>query len=76
MSMDMHELEAESAELLPGREALGKLSFNFTKTIDVTKNVNVHSATVNAGNTSNVGNFGSWGASAQGEADQSISISQ
>jgi len=26
MSMDMHELEAESAELLPGREALGKLS--------------------------------------------------
>jgi hypothetical protein len=76
MSMDMHELEAESAELLPGREALGKLSFSFTKTLDVTKNVTVHHATVNASNTSNVGNFCSPGAVAQGEADQSISISQ
>ena len=74
MSMDMHELEAETAELLPGREALGKLSFSFSKTVDVTKNIN--SAGVNAGNTSNVGNFHSWGAAAQGEADQSISISQ
>ena len=74
MSMDMHELEAETAELLPGREALGKLSFSFTKTVDVTKNR--PRATVNAGNTSNVGNFGSWGAAAQGEAAQSISISQ
>jgi hypothetical protein len=76
MSMDIRELEAESAELLPGREALGKLSFNFAKTVDVTKNVSVHQATVNAGNTSNVGNFGSWGASAQGEAEQTISVSQ
>jgi hypothetical protein len=74
--MDIHELEAESAELLPGREALGKLSFSFAKTIDVTKNVTVHSATVDASNTSNVGNFHSLGAVAQGEADQSISISQ
>ena len=74
MSMNIHELEAESAELLPGREALGKLSFSFAKTVNVTKTV--HSATVNAGNTSNVGNFGSWGAEAQGEAGQSISISQ
>ena len=74
MSMDIHELEAESAELLPGREALGKLSFGFTKTI--TKNITVHTATVNAGNTSNVGNFLSPGAVAQGEADQTISISQ
>ncbi len=76
MSMDIRELEAESAELLPGREALGKLSFSFTKTLDVTKNVTVHNATVNAGNTSNVGNFLSPGAVAQGEADQTISISQ
>jgi len=76
MSMDIRELEAESAELLPGREALGKLSFGFTKSLDLTKNVTVHQATVNAQNTSNVGNFGSWGASAQGEADQGISISQ
>ena len=74
MSMDMHELQAESAELLPGREALGKLSFSFTKTVNVTKNV--HVANVDAANTSNVGNFGSWGAAAQGEAAQSISISQ
>ena len=70
MSMDMHELEAESAELLPGREALGKLSFSFTKT------VNVHKAVVNAQNTSNVGNWCSPGALAEGEAVQSISISQ
>ena len=76
MSMDMHELEAESAELLPGREALGKLSFSFTKTVDVTKNISVNHATVNAGNTSNVGNFGSPEAIAEGEAVQSISISQ
>jgi hypothetical protein len=75
MSMDIRELEAETAELLPGREALGKLSFGF-KPLNVTKNITVHTATVNAQNTSNVGNFGSWGASAQGEADQSISISQ
>ena len=72
MSMDMHELESESAELLPGREALGKLSFSFTKTVNVSKNV----AAVGASNTSNVGNFGSWGAVAQGEAGQTISISQ
>ena len=76
MSMDIRELEAESAELLPGREALGKLSFNFTKTVDLTKNVTVHQATVNAGNTSNVGNFGSPEAIAEGEAVQSISINQ
>jgi len=76
MSMDMHELEAESAELLPGREALGKLSFSFTKTVDVTKNISVNHAAVNAGNTSSVGNFGSAFAAAQGEADQGISITQ
>jgi hypothetical protein len=76
MSMDIRELEAESAELLPGREALGKLSFSFAKSLNVTKNVTVHHATVNAENTSNVGNFCSPGALAQGEADQSISVSQ
>jgi hypothetical protein len=76
MSMDIRELEAESAELLPGREALGKLSFSFTKSLDVTKNVTVHQATVNAGNTSNVGNFFSPGGEAEGEAVQSISITQ
>ncbi|MEZ0091309.1 hypothetical protein ABH925_002468, partial [Streptacidiphilus sp. EB129] len=48
MSMDMHELDAESAELLPGREALGKLKFSFTKTVNVTK----HVANVSAHNQS------------------------
>jgi hypothetical protein len=72
MSMDMHELDAESAELLPGREALGKLKFSFTKTVNVTK----HVANVSASNTSSAGNFGSLGATAQSEACQSISISQ
>ena len=70
MSMDMHELDAESAELLPGREALGKLKFSFTKT------VTNHVANVSAHNTSTANNFGSLGATAQSEADQAISISQ
>ncbi|QMU79451.1 hypothetical protein GXW83_30835 [Streptacidiphilus sp. PB12-B1b] len=72
MSMDMHELDAESAELLPGREALGKLKFSFTKTVNVTQ----HVANVSAHNTSSANNFGSLGATAQSEADQAISISQ
>ena len=76
MSMDIHELEAESAELLPGREALGKLSFSFAKPLNLTKNVTVHSATVNATNTSNAANYCSPEALAQGEASQSISINQ
>ncbi|MEZ0065211.1 hypothetical protein ABIA32_001199 [Streptacidiphilus sp. MAP12-20] len=72
MSMEMHELESESAELLPGREALGRLKFSFTKTVNVTKHV-VH---VSAHNHSFAGNFGSDGATAQSEAAQSIVISQ
>ena len=72
MSMDLRELEAETAELLPGREALGKLSFTFTKSVDVTK----HVANVSASNQSDAANFGSFGADAESEAVQSISISQ
>ncbi|WP_042422398.1 hypothetical protein [Streptacidiphilus anmyonensis] len=72
MSMEMHELDAESAELLPGREALGRLKFNFTKTVNVTK----HVATVNAHNHSSALNIGSNGADAESEAAQSIVISQ
>jgi len=72
MSMDMHELDAETAELLPAREALGKLKFSFAKSVNVTK----HVANVSAHNTSTADNFGSLGATAQSEADQSISISQ
>ncbi|MBF9071621.1 hypothetical protein [Streptacidiphilus fuscans] len=72
MSMNITELEAESAELLPGREALGRLKFNFTKTVNVTK----HVATVNAHNHSTAVNIGSNGADAESEAAQTIVISQ
>ena len=74
MSMDINELEAESAELLPAREALGKLKFSFTKTVGITKHVNV--ANVNAANISTAVNYQSWGATAASEADQSINITQ
>ena len=70
--LDITELDAESAELLPGREALGKLQFSFTKTVNVTK----HVANVGASNSSTAGNFGSFGAVAQSGADQSITIHQ
>ena len=72
MSMDMHELDAESAELLPGREALSKLKFSFTKTVNVTK----HVANVEASNQSTAGNFLSLGSTAASNASQSISIHQ
>ena len=72
MSMNLNELESESAELLPGREALGRLSFNFTKTVNVTK----HVAHVNAHNHSTAMNVGSHGATAESQAVQSIVISQ
>jgi hypothetical protein len=70
--MDMNELQAESAELLPGREALGKLTFSFTKTVNVTK----HVANVSASNSSVAANYHSIGSDAESEAGQSISISQ
>ena len=70
--LDMNELNAESAELLPGREALGKLQFSFAKTVNVTN----HVANVSAHNTSSADNFGSLGATAQSDAGQSISIHQ
>jgi hypothetical protein len=70
--LDLHELDAESAELLPGREALGKLTFSFSKTVNVTK----HVANVSAHNTSTATNVVSLGSAAQSEADQAISIHQ
>jgi len=70
--LDPHELDAESAELLPGREALGKLKFSFAKSVNVTQ----HVANVSAHNTSTADNFGSLGATAQSDAGQSISIHQ
>jgi hypothetical protein len=74
MSMNITELEAESAELLPGREALGRLRFSFTRNVNVTKHVNV--ANVHASNVSTALNIHSEGASAASEADQAITISQ
>ncbi|WP_042408764.1 hypothetical protein [Streptacidiphilus carbonis] len=70
--LEMHELDNESAELLPGREALS--TFKFTK-VSVT-NVTKHIANVGASNTSSAGNFLSLGSVAQSGADQGICISQ
>jgi hypothetical protein len=72
MSMDMRELEAESAELLPGREALGRLKFSFHKTVNVTK----HVANVHAHNSSTAMNVDSDCATAASDAQQSIVIHQ
>jgi hypothetical protein len=72
MSMDMHELEAESAELLPGREALGKLSVNIFKSVKVTN----HVADVTAVNSSQAANYGSILSEAGSSAGQGISITQ
>ncbi|MFI9602830.1 MULTISPECIES: hypothetical protein [Streptomyces] len=70
--MNMDQLEAETAELLPGREALGKFSFNFTKMSNITKKV----AHVDAHNESYALNQCSPYAVAQSEAAQTISIQQ
>ena len=72
MSIDATELEAESAELLPGREALGRLKFSFGKTTTVTK----HVANVSAHNESAALNDHSSWSVAQSQASQSINISQ
>ncbi|MEU8591978.1 hypothetical protein AB0C59_34140 [Streptomyces sp. NPDC048664] len=70
--MNVEQLEAETAELLPGREALGRFSFNFSKLSNVTKKV----AHVNAHNQSAAVNQCSPYASAQSEASQAISVTQ
>ncbi|MEU8588910.1 hypothetical protein AB0C59_18205 [Streptomyces sp. NPDC048664] len=72
MSMNAHELEAESAELLPGREALGRLKFSFSKSVNVTK----HVANVQAHNESAALNDHSAFSVAQSQASQSINIHQ
>ncbi|MDH6220580.1 hypothetical protein [Streptomyces pseudovenezuelae] len=70
--MDAHELDAESAELLPGREALGKLKFSFNRTTNVTK----HVANISAANQSGALNdHSSWSAADSGAA-QTISVKQ
>ncbi|AXI79453.1 hypothetical protein [Peterkaempfera bronchialis] len=72
MSMNIDELSAESADLLPGREALTKFSLNIAKTVNVTK----HVANVSAANDSLALNDHSPFAVAQSSANQSISIHQ
>ncbi|MGW2934782.1 hypothetical protein ACWDA7_23655 [Streptomyces sp. NPDC001156] len=72
MSMSAHELDAESAELLPGREALGRLKFSFNKSVDVKK----HVANVWATNQSQAFNDHSCWSSAESHATQTINISQ
>ncbi|MCI3272580.1 hypothetical protein [Streptomyces cylindrosporus] len=70
--MDAHELEAESAELLPGREALGKLKFSFNRTTNVTK----HIANIQAANSSAALNDHSSFSVADSGAGQTISVKQ
>ncbi|MGW2238911.1 hypothetical protein [Streptomyces sp. NPDC001759] len=70
--MDAHELEAESAELLPGREALGRLKFSFGKTVNVTK----HVAHISAHNESAALNDHSSWSDAQSQATQNITVQQ
>ncbi|MFK4149677.1 hypothetical protein [Streptomyces sp. NPDC004065] len=70
--MNMDQLQAESAELLPGREALGRFSFNFSKVSTVTKKI----AHVDAHNESAALNQCSPYAVAQSEATQAISVQQ
>ncbi len=65
-------LEAETAELLPSREALGKFSFNFAKMTTVSKKV----AHVSAHNESAAVNQFSPFAVAQSQATQAISVRQ
>ncbi|MBO4257782.1 hypothetical protein ACWCQ1_28010 [Streptomyces sp. NPDC002144] len=72
MSMDMNELETESAELLPGREALGRLKFSFGKTVNVTK----HVANISAHNESAALNDHSSWSAAESSAAQTINVTQ
>jgi hypothetical protein len=73
MSMGIAELEAESsAQLLPGREALGRCTFRFFKNVHITR----HVADVHASNASTALNIGSAGADAESLAGQGITITQ
>ncbi|GGU90746.1 hypothetical protein GCM10010260_26630 [Streptomyces filipinensis] len=72
MSMDMRELDAEAADLLPGREALGRLKFSFGKTVNVTK----HVANISAHNESAALNDHSSWSDAESAAQQTITVTQ
>jgi hypothetical protein len=71
--VNIDQLNAEaSAELLPGREALGRLRFNFFSTTNVDERL----AYVQAHNESLAANVNSPDAIAASEANQTINISQ
>ncbi|MFF8942822.1 MULTISPECIES: hypothetical protein [unclassified Streptomyces] len=70
--MDIKQLEAETAELLPGREALGRFSFNLTKTTSISKKY----LNLDAHNESAAVNQFSPLAVAQSAASQAISVHQ
>ncbi|QFZ78641.1 hypothetical protein EAO69_32885 [Streptomyces sp. me109] len=72
MMMDNRELDTESAELLPGREALGRLKFSFGRTTNVTK----HVANISAHNESAALNDHSSWSDASSSAAQAINVSQ
>ncbi|QUW78328.1 hypothetical protein SMIR_03540 [Streptomyces mirabilis] len=70
--MDNRELDTETAELLPGREALGRLKFSFGKTVNVTK----HVANIDASNQSAALNDHSSWSDASSGASQAINVHQ
>lgn len=70
--LDVSELNAESAELLPGREALGRFKFSLTRVTQVSHKF----AYVDADNTSAAVNSFSPLAVAQSQATQDILVKQ
>jgi hypothetical protein len=70
--LDNRELDSESAELLPGREALGRLKFSFGRTVNVTK----HVASIDAHNQSAALNDHSSWSAASSSATQAINVTQ
>ncbi|MDF3298670.1 hypothetical protein [Streptomyces tropicalis] len=70
--MDIKQLEAETAELLPGREALARFSFNLARTTSISKKL----VNLNAHNESAAVNQFSPLAVAQSQASQAISVHQ
>jgi len=77
--LSMHELEAQTGEVLPEREALSVFvgSFNHRTTINHNTNNNtttVHSTTVTASNSSNASVSQAVLSSARSSASQSVSV--
>ncbi|GAB2924120.1 hypothetical protein [Streptomyces heilongjiangensis] len=70
--MNINQLEAETVEMLPGREALGRFSFNLTKLSTVSTKV----ANLGVHNESTAANQFSPLAVAQSAATQAVSVRQ